>query len=70
MAQRGETDLKAMREALNKTKASGRGMPAGGKGEGLGSRIVQSLATQLGGTIAITSAGGTQARVEFPLAAA
>jgi len=45
-------------------------MAAGDKGEGLGSRIIQSLATQLGGNIAITSAGGTLARVEFPLAAA
>jgi len=58
------------RQCVLQVSDDGRGMPEGAKSEGLGSRIVQSLATQLGGTIAITSAGGTQARVEFPLAAA
>jgi len=58
------------RQCVLQVSDDGRGMPAADKGEGLGSRIIQSLATQLGGNIAITSAGGTQARVEFPLAAA
>jgi two-component sensor histidine kinase len=51
-------------------KDDGRGMPAGDKAEGLGSRIMESLAAQLGGTIAITSLAGTHTRVEFPIAAA
>ena len=72
-AQQGTISIKMEckdRECVLQVSDDGRGMPAGDKGEGLGSRITQSLATQLGGTIAITSGGGTQTRVEFPLAIA
>jgi two-component sensor histidine kinase len=58
------------RQCVLRVSDDGRGMPAGEKGEGLGSRIMQSLATQLGGNITTTSEGGTQARVEFPLLSA
>jgi two-component sensor histidine kinase len=58
------------RQCILQVSDDGRGIPTNAIGEGLGSRIMQSLAAQLGGTISITSAAGTQTRVEFPLQAA
>ncbi|MDQ0511041.1 sensor histidine kinase [Ancylobacter amanitiformis] len=49
----------------------GRGLPAQldlAASQGLGWRIIQSLASQLGGTLDYGSAGGTTVRVEFAIA--
>jgi len=53
--------------ALLTVADDGVGAAAGAKGAGSGSRLIQSLARQLGGEITRTNAGGTKVAVSFPL---